>query len=51
MPGEQPQCSGGTEVTGTLVSGHYTCPDIVSYDSRTGKMGKVKIEVRFTAKS
>jgi hypothetical protein len=51
MPGEQPQCSGGTEVTATLVSGHYSCPDIVSYDSRTGKMGKVKVEVRFTAKS
>ena len=51
MPGEKPQCSGGTEVTATQVSGHYTCPDITSYDSGTGKMGKVKIEVRFTAKT
>jgi hypothetical protein len=51
MPGETPQCSGGSEVTQTLVSGHYTCPDIVSYDPGTGKMGKVKIEVRFTAQS
>jgi hypothetical protein len=51
MPGEKPQCSGGTEVTGAMVSGHYTCPGITSYDSGTGKMGKVNIEVRFTAKS
>ena len=50
-PGEKPQCSGATEVTATMVSGHYTCPGITSYDAGTRKMGEVKIEVRFTAKS
>ena len=51
MAGEKPQCSGKTEVTETSVSGHYTCPGIVSHDAATGKMGKVDIEIRFTAKS
>ncbi len=49
--GETPQCSGKTEVTETSVSGHYTCPGIVSHDAATGKMGKIDIEIRFTAKS
>ena len=51
VTGEQPQCSGTAEVTGTSVSGHYTCVGIVSYDPSTSKMGKVDIEIRFTAKS
>jgi hypothetical protein len=51
MVGETPQCSGKTEVTPTSVSGHYTCPGIVSHDAATGKMGKIDIEIRFTAKS
>jgi hypothetical protein len=38
-------------VTGALVSGHYTCAGVVSHDAATSKMGKVDIEVRFTAKS
>ena len=50
-PGETPQCSGKTEVTASAVSGRYTCPGIVSYDATSGKMGKVDIEVRFTATS
>jgi len=49
--GEAPQCSGKAEVTGALVSGHYTCPGVVSYNPSTGKMGKVDIEIQFTAKS
>jgi hypothetical protein len=49
--GEDSQCSGKTEVTGTSVSGHYTCVGVVSYDPATSKMGKVDIEIRFTAKS
>jgi hypothetical protein len=51
MVGDTPQCSGSAEVTAALVSGHYSCPGIVSYDAKTGKMGKVNIDVRFTAKS
>jgi hypothetical protein len=51
MEGEKGQCSGSTEVTGTLIKGHYTCPGMTSYDAGTGKMGKVDIEVRFSAAS
>ena len=50
-PGEAPQCAGNTTVTGAAVAGHYTCPGVVSYDAGSGKMGKVDVEVRFTAKS
>jgi hypothetical protein len=51
MEGEKPQCSGSSEVTGDAITGHYTCPGLTSYDAATGKMGKVDIDVRFTAKS
>lgn len=51
MEGGEAQCTGKTDVTPTLVLGHYTCPDIVSYDAATGTMGKVSIEISFTAKS
>ena len=34
----------------TLVSGDYTCLGITSKDAE-GKLGKVDIKVRFTAKS
>lgn len=51
MEGGDIQCSGKTNVTPALVSGKYTCPDIVSYDAATGAMGKVTIEISFTARS
>jgi hypothetical protein len=51
MPGEDPQCSGKTNVTADSVSGRYTCKGITSHDAATSKMGKVDIEIRFTAKS
>jgi hypothetical protein len=51
MPGEKPQCEGKTEVAPKLISGSYTCRGITSHDGSTGKMGKVDIAVRFTAKS
>lgn len=51
MPGEKSLCTGKTEVTAKLISGHYTCKGITSYDPVTSKMGKVDIEVNFTAKS
>jgi hypothetical protein len=44
-------CDGAVTVTATLLSGHYTCPGVASYDSSTGTMGKVDIEINFTAKS
>jgi hypothetical protein len=49
-PGATPECTGTTEVTPTQVSGDYRCPGIVSYDAKTGTMGKVDIAVRFTAR-
>jgi hypothetical protein len=51
MPGEASECSGKAEVTAKLVSGHYTCKGVSSYDPATSKMGKVDIEITFTAKS
>jgi hypothetical protein len=50
IPGEKSQCSGKVQVTGTLVSGDYSCAGVTSHDPATG-MGKVDIKVRFTAKS
>jgi hypothetical protein len=48
---EESECTGSTEVTATLVTGTYTCTEVTSYDQTTRKMGKVKIEIRFEAKS
>jgi hypothetical protein len=50
-PGEVPQCSGGADVDGESVAGHYTCHGVVSYDAATGTMGKVDIDIRFSAES
>jgi len=51
MQGEPSPCKGKTEVTKTEITGHYSCTGVTSYDPGTGKMGKVDIEVTFTAKS
>jgi hypothetical protein len=50
-PGEKSLCTGKVEVTPKLISGHYTCRGASSYDPATSKMGKVDIDVTFTAKS
>ena len=50
IEGDTPQCTGATEVTPSSVSGQYKCLGATSYDRGTGKMGKVDVEVRFTAK-
>ena len=50
VPGEKSPCSGKVEVTGTLITGDYTCAGVTSNDAG-GKMGKVDIKVRFTARS
>ena len=49
--GEKSECSGKVEVTPALISGRYTCVGVTSHDPATGKMGKVNLEVSFTAKS
>jgi hypothetical protein len=51
MPGETSQCSGKVEVSAKLISGRYSCRGVSSYDPATGKMGKVDIDITFTAKS
>lgn len=45
------QCKGTVEVTAGEVIGEYTCAGIDCYDPGTGKMGKVNITIRYTAKS
>jgi hypothetical protein len=50
MPGEKSQCSGKAKVTGTSITGDYTCVGIVSHDPATG-LGKVDFKVRFAAES
>jgi hypothetical protein len=50
-PGEESLCKGKTEVAAKLISGHYTCKGVTSYEPKTFKMGKVDIDVTFTAKS
>jgi hypothetical protein len=44
-------CDGEVTVAAKLLTGHYTCTGVTSYDSSTGRMGKVDIEIRFTAQS
>jgi len=50
-PGEKPQCSGKADVTESSVTAHYVCKGVTSHDAATSKMGKVDIEVQFTAES
>jgi hypothetical protein len=49
--GEDAACTGEVTVTATSVAGQYACTGVASYNPGTGKMGKVNITVRFTAKS
>jgi hypothetical protein len=48
---EDAACTGEVNVTASSVAGQYTCREVASYNPTTGKMGKVNITVRFTAKS
>ena len=44
-------CTGKIDVAAKSVTGHYTCPDVTSHDPRDMALGKVNIEIRFTATS
>ncbi len=44
-------CTGDMVVTATSITGHYKCPEVVSYDPRSGNMGKVSVEIHLTATS
>lgn len=44
-------CKGDMKVGTTRVSGTYKCLGVTSYDPNTGQMGKVDIEIQFTANS
>jgi hypothetical protein len=42
-------CTGGLQVTANSIKGQYKCPDVTSYDPRSGKMSKVNIQIDLTA--
>jgi hypothetical protein len=42
-------CKGKLVVTASLVTGDYKCTGVTSFDQKTRKMGKVDIEISFTA--
>lgn len=44
-------CDGAVTITATTMTGHYVCAGATSYDSSTGRMGKVDIDIRFTVQS
>jgi hypothetical protein len=44
-------CTGGMDVTGNLITGHYKCPNATSYDPSSGQMGTINVEIDFTAAS
>jgi|SRR5688572_3706053 hypothetical protein len=48
---EKPWCKGKVDVTAKRITGQFTCESVTSYDQGTKKMGKVTIEVTFTAES
>jgi hypothetical protein len=48
---EKPWCTGKVDVTAKRITGEFTCASVTSYDQGTKKMGKVTVEVRFTAES
>jgi hypothetical protein len=50
IPGEKSECSGKVQVTGSLVSGEYSCTGLTSHE-KGGGMGKVDVKVSFSAKS
>ena len=43
------QCKGKLTVTAAVVTGNYKCTGVTSYDQKTRQMGKVDIEISFTA--
>lgn len=45
------ECRTKVDVTPTLVSGRYSCTGSTGYNNQTGQMGKVDIEVEFSAGS
>jgi|SRR5689334_14999511 len=49
-PGEKSECSGKVSVTAALITGDYACKGVTSKEA-SGGMGKVDIQVSFTAKS
>jgi hypothetical protein len=44
-------CTGGMEVSSNSITGHYTCPNVTSYDPGSGQMGIINIEIDLTATS
>lgn len=45
------KCKGKMTVTGNLITGQYNCPGVTSYEPPSLKLGKVDIEIEFSAQS
>ena len=45
------ECRTKFDVTAASVSGHYSCSGSTGYNNKTGEMGKVDVEVDFSASS
>jgi hypothetical protein len=45
------ECRTKVDVTPTLVAGRYSCTGSTGYNNQTGQMGKVDVEVEFSAGS
>ena len=45
------ECKTEVDVTPTLVTGRYSCPGSTGYNNQTRQMGKVDVEVEFSAGS
>lgn len=49
--GTNDDCKITFDVTPTLVSGHFSCPDVTGYNQKSHQMGKVSVELTFNARS
>ena len=43
------ECRTKFDVKPTAITGHYSCTGSAGYNNKTGKMGKVDVEVDFAA--
>jgi len=45
------ECKTKFDVQAATITGHYSCAGSTGYNNKTGQMGKIDIEVDFTAES
>lgn len=49
--GTSTDCSKKVDVTGTTISGHFSCAGVTGYNKDAGNMGTVNMEIDFAASS